>query len=114
MQASTGKKWAYGLGALALVIVVAVMLFDWNMLRGPISRYVSHKLNRPFAINGDLHVDLSMHPLIQADGITLANLDWSKEPLMAELQRLAVRIDLLPLLHGEVVIPELSLTAPRV
>ena len=107
------RKWVIGLGALVLVIVVAIALFDWNMLRGPISRYVSQKLDRPFAINGDLHVDLSLHPLVTADYITLANKAWSTEPRMADVQRLAVRIDLLPLLHGQVVLPEVALTAPK-
>ena len=41
---------------LLLIATLAVLLTDANILRRPISNYVSHKLDRPFAINGDLRI----------------------------------------------------------
>ncbi|MEO7727529.1 MAG: AsmA family protein [Burkholderiales bacterium] len=99
---------------LSLVIVLIAVLFDWNWLREPIARRVSSSTGRSFAINGDLDVRLSLHPRIVANDIALGNAEWAREPRMAEIKRLDFRIDLLKLLAGTVVIPEMALSEPRI
>jgi uncharacterized protein involved in outer membrane biogenesis len=108
-------KW---IGAILLVLVVAVTLllafFDWNMLREPISSQISSKLDRRFEIKGDIHVDLAWTPRITINDIELANADWGSKPEMLTVDRLQFSIRLLDLLKGDVVLPEIDLSKPRV
>ena len=78
---------------LSLAIVLFAALFDWNWLREPIARRISSSTGRSFAINGNLDVQLSMHPRIVANDIALGNAEWAREPRMAEIKRLDFRID---------------------
>ena len=43
---------------LVAAIVLFLLLFDWNMLRGPIGRYASAKTGREVVLAGDLKVKL--------------------------------------------------------
>ena len=79
------------LAAAALLIVLAVILFDWNMLRGPIERRVSAATGREFHINGNLLVDLGLKPHITLERMTLGNLPGAKDPEMASVERCEVR-----------------------
>ncbi|MBB5190167.1 uncharacterized protein involved in outer membrane biogenesis [Silvimonas terrae] len=113
---STKRKriWPVVLAVIVALIALAIYLFNWNMLRGPIAQRVSDKLGRPFAITGDLHVRLGWTPTITAEGLTLANAPWSKTPTMATLQKLEFDLPLKPLLHQEIQLPRVVLTAPDV
>src|SRR3569623_362636 len=51
--------------SIVTVFVLAILLFNWNMLRGPIERKVSADNGREKHINGNLDVDQSQHPLIR-------------------------------------------------
>jgi uncharacterized protein involved in outer membrane biogenesis len=66
--------WIAGtLGAVAIVLVGTLILFDWNWLKGPIEGKVSGRLGRPFHIHGDLNVELSLKPRITVEGAELGN-----------------------------------------
>ena len=99
-------------GATALAVLIAILLFDWNMLRGQAARYVSEKTGRTFAIHGDLHVTLSRVPLVEMHDVVLGNASWGTQPRMAEVARLVLRIDLGALFKGRVVLPYLELNEP--
>ncbi len=101
------------LTAVGLMMVLALLLFDWNLLRGPIERRVSESTGREFHIHGDLSVDLSMQPRIRLERVTLGNLPWADEPHMASVERAQFRVDLRKLLRHEVVLSELRLSEPR-
>ena len=106
------SKILVAVGAAALAVVVAIALFDWNVLRGQAARYVSEKTGRTFTIHGDLHVKLSRAPLIEMHDVVLGNASWGTQPRMAEVARLAFRIDLGELFNGRVVLPYLELNEP--
>ncbi len=117
-QGSRFRKWWVRAGVAALLllmlIVVIIAFFDWNLLRGPIARKVTAQTGRSFAINGDLEVHLSLRPRIVANDIVFGNVADSRDPNMAEIKRLDFSIDLLKLLAGNVVLPEIALSEPRV
>lgn len=100
------------LGALALAVIVLVLLWDWNWFKRPIERQVEARTGRQLVIGGDLEVDLGWTPVIRADRLSFSNAGWSKQPLMASADRAEIRIEFLPLLRGQVRIPELRLTRP--
>lgn len=102
-------EWA---AAISLLVVLAIMLFDWNMLRKPIERRVSAATGRDFRIHGDLDVDLSMKPLVTLNRLTLGNLPGAADPQMASVDRLQFRLHLLELLKGDVVLSEMVVNKP--
>ncbi|MGO1003010.1 AsmA family protein [Lysobacter sp. CA196] len=105
--------WRALLTALALAIVVLLLLWDWNWFKGPIERQVEARTGRRFEIAGNLDVDLGRVPVIRADGLSFANADWAKQPLMASAQRLEIAVEFWPLLKGEVRVPNIRLIQPR-
>jgi AsmA family protein len=107
-------RWlAAVLAAMAICALVVFVLFDWNQLRGPIEREVTRATGRSFAINGDLHIELSLRPRIVANDVVIGNAPWSHEPVMADAKALAFRIDLLDLLVGKLSFPEITLSQPH-
>lgn len=108
-------KWVGGVFlSLTVLIILIVAFFDWNWLRDSIARKVSSSTGRSFAINGDLNVHLSLRPRIVANDIVLGNAAWSRDPDMATIKRLDFRIDILKLLAGIVVFPEMALSEPHI
>ncbi|MGO1071805.1 AsmA family protein [Lysobacter sp. CA199] len=107
-------RWWSALGAIALAILALVLLWDWNWFKGPIERQVEARTGRRLEIAGDLDVDLGRVPVIRADALSFANASWAKQPMMATAQRLELSIEFWPLLKGEVRIPQIRLTQPRV
>lgn len=85
-------------GALLLALLLAALLFDWNMLKHPIERRISSATGREFHIDGNLSVKLGLHPRITMDGLRLGNLPGARDPLMASAGSLQLRIDLIPLM----------------
>nr|WP_255501123.1 AsmA family protein [Caulobacter sp. RHG1] len=112
-----------GIGsALALVaaIIIFLVIFDWNWLRGPIGRFASAQLQREVVIAGDLRVHpWSFSPKVEAYGIRIGQPAWAKSVdkdagQMVQLQRIAVQVKVLPLLRGQVILPFLVVDKPDV
>jgi uncharacterized protein involved in outer membrane biogenesis len=102
-----------GLGVVAALVVLFVLFFDWNMLKHPIERRVTAATGRAFHIDGDLSVKLSLKPRITVDGLRLGNLPGAKTPEMASVQRLQLRLHLVPLVFKhDVVLSEVRVTKP--
>ncbi len=100
--------------AVTLLIVLLLMLFEWNMLRRPIERRVSAATGREFHIYGDLDVDLSFKPRVKVGRMTLANAPGAIEPLMASMESLDFRFDLLRAISGDLVLYDVSVRRPDV
>jgi len=107
------RRWPFVLGALVLVLLIVILIFDWNWFKGPVERAVQAKTGREFHIDGDLDVDLGGTTTIRGDGLRFANADWSKQPQMASAQRAEIDLALWPLLRGKVRVPEIRLTQPN-
>ena len=109
----TVLKWiGMALGLVIVGLVVLVLVFDWNWIKGSVEREASKALGRAVVIEGDLDVKLSWSPLVRIDRIRIANASWSPEPSMLTLQRLVFRLDLRELLRGRVVLPTVELVEP--
>lgn len=114
MQLPAWMRWTAALlASLAICVALFVAFFDWNWAREPLSRRVSALTGRTFAIQGDLQVQLSLRPRVTAHDVVLGNAPWSTDPMMAEVKRIAFRFDLLKLLVGQLDLPELTLSQPR-
>src|SRR5687768_13268700 len=95
-------KWVGGFFvALIVLVVLFVLLFDWNWLRGPIARKATEKTGRELAINGDLTAKLNWPlPRWRAEGVTFANPDWAKEKHMVAADAVELTIDVSELFSG--------------
>jgi uncharacterized protein involved in outer membrane biogenesis len=106
------RGWILGTLGAVVVVIGALILFDWNWLKGPIEGQISGHLGRPFRIHGDLDVDLSLQPKITIEGAELGNAPWGGDAPMAKIDRVEVRVDLLELVRGEIVLPEIKVERP--
>ncbi|HTK34425.1 MAG TPA: AsmA family protein [Caulobacteraceae bacterium] len=103
------------LGVVVLAIVVFLMVFQWNWLRGPIGRYASAQTGREVRLLGDLKVHLfSWTPRADIGGLTIGNPTWGPKTNMAEVGQVSVSIRLAPLFRGQVILPLLSIQHPTV
>ncbi len=108
-------KWI-GITLLSLVffIILSVSLMNWDWARDMAVKKVSDLTNRELTIDGDLTVNWSLTPRIRIEQIQFENAAWSDQPNMLELAALELQIDLLELIRGRVVFPDIMLTKPYI
>lgn len=110
-----------------VLLVILVMLFDWNMLRPYINRKVSESTGRDFAIQGNL--DVKFHrgldnekgwrryvprPYVSAENVHMSNPAWAtagKE--LAVAKRIDMGFRILSLLSHKFIITDLRLDGPQ-
>ncbi len=106
-------KWT---AATVLLIVVALALFvsfGLSTLKGPIERGVTRMSGRELRIEGRFKPVWDwVHPKFRAEKVSFANPDWANEDYMFQADAVDVTVELLPLLVGRVVLPEVHLQHP--
>ena len=103
------------LGVLVLAIAILFAIWDWNWFRGPVARMASARMHREVTITGNLAVHpWSWQPGATVDGVHIANPAWASKQGLADIDRIAVRIRLLPLLIGQVDLRLLRFDRPDV
>lgn len=110
----TAKRWLLAIAGLMLAIVLLVLFFPWDTLRGPVNRYVSSELGRRFEITRRLDVSLGRTTTVRLDGVELTNPEWAKEPYLVKATSAEFDIKLWPLLFGKVNLPRVSLSEPEI
>ncbi|MDB5433333.1 MAG: AsmA family protein [Caulobacter sp.] len=123
-EAPAPARWgAMTAGFLALALIVLLLFFDWNWLRGPVGRMASARLHRQVTLVGDLKVHpFSFRPRAEAMDVRIAEPDWARETSIKEgkhgdmirVGRVAVQIRLWPLLKGQTILPLLEFDRPDV
>lgn len=113
-----GKPEAVAAGitlALAVGFLLFLVLFDWNWLRGPISRAASASTGREVLLNGDLDVRLfSWTPSATVRRLTVGGPAWARGRNTAEVEQLDVSVRLRRLFLGQVEVSSLTMTRPTV
>ncbi len=107
-------RWT-GITLLAVLVAAIVTLYflDWNQMRGPIGRYLSHKTGREVRIDGNLAVRLfTLQPSIDLGGLYVGNPQWVGKPQAAKVKEARVELRLLPLLFGELILPLVKIDQP--
>src|SRR3569833_2382517 len=91
------------LGVLIGAALLALLLVDWNAMKGPLERMASARSGRTVKIAGDIEVHpWSWTPSFSISGLSIGNPPWEAAKPMAQVERLALQIKLLPLLLGVV------------
>jgi AsmA family protein len=108
-------KWI-GIALLTLVILVVLLLvlMSSNLGRDIAAQQISERTGRKLTIDGELNINWSLTPHIRVEQIQFENAAWSKQPHMLELAALDFRIDLIELINGHVILPEIILTKPNI
>jgi len=94
-----GFRYGAIAAAIVAVLVLVVVFFPWNALRGPVASYFSHRLQREVTIAGDLRVHLGFPVRIDVDDVSIANASWSDLQPMAHAERMSLSFSLPSLLH---------------
>jgi len=102
-------KWFGGTVLVLFVLVVLTALFGLNVLKGPISRAVSKATERELVIERLKPVWSWVHPRFRAEGVTFANAKWGEAEYLLKADAVEASVEVLPLLVGRVVIPEVHL-----
>ena len=99
---------------LVAAIILFLLLFDWNMLRGPIGRWASARYEREIQLNGDLDVNLlSWAPSAHVRGLRIGGPDWAREEDTLTVEDLRASVRLRALLGGHIEMPLVQVTRPR-
>jgi len=108
-------KWiVLSIVGLIVILLLALALFDWNALRGPIARLISARTGNPTTIDKvSAHV-WSWEPSLTIEGLNVRNPSWAERPDMASVQKIMVQVSLTSLLRGSIVLPLVQLTSPVV
>ena len=103
------------MGAAALIVggVIFLLSTDVNRYRGEIAAEVEAATGRELGIAGPLALELTPHPAIIAEDLTLANAAWGSRPVMASIARAEATVRLWPLFAGKLEITSLTLIEPN-
>lgn len=98
---------------VALLLIAAVTLVDLNRFKPVIEARVSALTGRELRIAGD--IGWSLYPVLGAElrAVTLGNAPGFAGP-MAEVERAALGVAVLPLLRGQLQVSEVVLEQPRI
>jgi len=111
-------KWLIGLILLlvllvAAAVVVVPMVVDPNDYKPQIEQAAKEKLGRDLAIEQDLSLSVFPWLGIETGGVRVGNAPGFEAPLFAEVERLGVKVKLMPLLSRRVEVDTLVLTGLR-
>ena len=93
-------KYLLSLLAAFVVLGFAVgtwLIHDGDWIRMKAQKYVSDVTGRQFSIDGPIDINLSLHPLLSAEDLHLANAPWAGDADLVRLRKLRFSIDLLSL-----------------
>ncbi|NQV43713.1 MAG: AsmA family protein [Rhodospirillales bacterium] len=107
-------KWS-GILILALVGVVGGVFYllasslNGEEVRILIDREVGAATGRHLSIEGDISVRPSLFPVVELEGVSFSNADWSETAVMLRADHLFAQLSLLQLLMGSFVLEEISI-----
>jgi AsmA family protein len=102
--------------AFLIAALITLYFLDWNLMRSPISRYLSHRYGRQVQILGDLKVDLfRWQPHIAVNNLTIGNPAWlaASRPQGARLDHAEIEFRLWPAFFGSLILPLFEFDRPQ-
>lgn len=108
-------KWA-GLALVILVAAAAALLLsvDVSSYRGEIEAEFRKATGRDLTIGGDIDLSISLSPAVVVERVSIANAGWGSRPAMVALERAEAKVELLPLLTGDIRVTRLVLVEPDI
>lgn len=109
------RRWPFVALGLVAVVVLAVVLFQWDWLLPAVNRMASAAAGRDVRAT-HLHVRLGRPTHIELDEVTIANpAGWTGgDPSFGTIEKVALDIDALAYIRNRtLVVPNLTLTKPK-
>lgn len=104
------------LGRLLLLLVVllggaivALSFVDLGRFAPQIEAAAQKATGRALKIEGPLHIGISLTPSLVAEKVRFANASWGSRPDMMTAEKLAIKLDVIPLLSGKVALKSVEL-----
>ncbi len=108
-------KWILIL-VVVLIIGIAIFayFFDLNKYKDKIAEIVEKQTGRTLAIKGNAQLGISLIPTLELENVEFGNAAWSKNPQMVKLERLDVKVSILPLLKKQIEVYKVVLIKPEI
>ena len=111
-------RWvAIGAGILVVIVLVAVggLLYyvSTDSFRSMVAERAGAAAGRGIKINGDLKINWGRTTRVVINQLQIGNADWGSDPVMGSADQIEFTIRLTSLLHGATVLPEITLTRPK-
>ena len=104
-------------GVVGLIVVAGVVValsFDPDSLKPRVEAAVKQATGRELTLGGRIRLGLSLRPTLTVSGVSLANPPGFSRPAMATLERMDVKLALIPLLSRRIEIDQLVLVKPDI
>ena len=112
------KKTLIAVAAILVVVVVALFVapafIPVDTYREQIETAARDATGRELKVNGDISLSLLPRLAVEAEEVTFANAPGASEPQMASIEKLAVQLQIWPLLQREVKLDRLVLIGPKI
>ncbi len=106
-------KWiGLGAGVLIAAVVLVVVFFNWNWLRGPLEARLSAATGKDVTIAGPITGEYKWTPTITLEDVKIVEPDWKPEPQVGSIAKIEFEIELKKLLRGTLSIPALRIDKP--
>ena len=116
--AETLKKILAVIGALVVVIIVALLvvpsLINWNSYKAEVTTAVNEATGRNLELRGDLSLSLLPFPSLSVEDAVLGNVDGATDKNMVSVKEVKVSVALMPLLTGNIQVTQVRLIDPVV
>jgi AsmA protein len=110
------RKFLIGLAAVIVILVVVALVLPFlipvEAYRDQLVKAVKEQTGRDLVIAGDMGLTILPSVSISAEEVSFSNAEWAEKDQMATIGSLLVKVDLLPLLGGELVIDSFKLVDP--
>lgn len=109
------RKLLIGGGVVALLLgtaLVAPGFVDWNKYKGQIIGQLDNATGHDYEIQGPLQLSILPFPHVSADGLTVKTPKEQGGQTLLTLDRAAISVELLPLLHGNITVSSITLDKP--
>jgi len=99
---------------LLLLLLLYLNFADLSGWKDTVAQIASDAIGRELRINGEFQPEIGFTTRVVATDITLGNAEWSDDPQMVSVDRLAGEIDLLSVLFGPITIHDVEITGAHV
>ena len=95
--------------ALIATAVGIIMSIDFNQYKPQIAAAVKSATGRDLSIGGNFHLGISLTPTLAVDNVSLSNMPGGSRPMMVNLNKLDVQVELIPLLSKKIKVDRIVL-----
>lgn len=88
--------------------------FDLNKYKDYVAKIVEEQTGRKFAVNGEASLGISLVPTLIVEDVELANAPWASQPQMVTVEKLELKLAIMPLLKKQIVLDKILLINPQI